>query len=968
MIARTHRYLLLLALAVTAAGHARSQVEAPVPADAAQSAERPEWARTLQRISHGVVAVQVDLARSFDTEVNASLIATGFVVDATRGLILTNRHVVTPGPVTAQGIFLDREEVQLYPVYRDPVHDFGFYRYDPAKLRFIAPQQIPLFPAGAQVGTEIRVVGNDAGEQLSFLAGTLARLDRQAPSYGVGKYNDFDTFYYQAASSTSGGSSGSPVIDVRGRAVALNAGAATAAASSYYLPLDRVVRALGYIERGEPVPRGTLQTVFNYTPYDELRRLGLSPDTEAQVRAAFPKQVGMLVVSQIIPGSAADGALEVGDILLRINGKLVTEFTALADAMDDAVGSKITVQVQRRGRVLDYPVRVDNLYSVSPDEYLEIGGAVLHNLSFQQARHMNMPVKGVYVANPGYMFSAAEVFRGSVITQVGDKPVANLDDFEKGIAALADGGRVAVRYFTAEEPSATPVRSVTVDRRWYPAQRCRRDDTLGYWPCHPLPAAPAAAPVVPAGASLPAPTAQESLDDPHARNLAPSLVSVSFSIPYPISGITGRSFTGTGLIVDAQRGLVVADRDTVPVAEGDARVTFGGTLEVPAKVVFVHPLHNLAVLSYDPRLIGTMPVRSAHLNIRPLATGERVWVVGLRHDMRLVAEESHVAAVEPIDLPIPRTPQFRESNLEIVRLVNSPGNNDGIIADASGDVRALWSTFAYDTGHELTEQTMGMPADVVAEMLEAIGRGGVLRSLEVELAAVPVSAALKLGLDRLWLQQAAIRGGTPREVLSVTRLVAGSPAARVLQGGDLLLAVDGQPVSRFRDVERATQKPHVQVTVWRNGAVVPLEVDTVALNGRDVDRFVLWAGATLQAPHRALAAQRGLKPEGVFVAYYLYGSPAARYGLAPLRRIVAVDGVPTPDLDSFLAAVATKANRAPVLLKTLTQNNAVEVVTLKVDNHYWPTYELKRTDSGWERIPHNAPQTELMARETGAAR
>ena len=80
-----------------------------------------------------------------------------------------------------------------------------------------------------------------------------------------------------------------------------------------------------------------------------------------------------------------------------------------------------------------------------------------------------------------------------------------------------------------------------------------------------------------------------------------------------------------------------------------------------------------------------------------------------------------------------------------------------------------------------------------------------------------------------------------------------------------------------------------------------------ALDGRDIDRVLIWAGATLQAPHRAMAAQRGIAPEGVFVAYFYYGSPATHYGLYAGRRITEVDGQPTPDLDAFIKAVRGKA-------------------------------------------------------------
>jgi pro-apoptotic serine protease NMA111 len=921
-----------------------AQSPAPLAPTTLPTRENATWAATLERIAKSVVAIEIDGTRAFDTEWSTSAQATGFVIDAEKGLILTNRHVVTPGPVTAGATFLDREEVQLYPVYRDPVHDFGLYRYDPSKLKFIKPQSLPLFPEGAQIGREIRVIGNNAGEQLSILAGTIARLDREAPVYGSGKYNDFNTFYLQAASGTSGGSSGSPVVDIEGRVIALNAGGATGNASSFYLPLGRVRRAVELIRAGKPVTRGTLQTVFGYTPFDELRRLGLAGDTEAAIRKDFPAGTGMLVVTEVQPGSPAFGALQPGDVLVKVDDRYVTQFEPLETLLDDAIGRTVTLEVQRGGKSMKTPLVVGDLDAITPAAFVEFGEAVVHDLSYQQARHFNLPVGGVYVANPGYALASAGVPRAALITAVNGKPVERLAAFRAVLDGLGDGDRATVRYTTMDDPNGSVLKSFRMDRRWFPARQCQRDDALGIWPCQDLPAGASPKPVSPGSTTFPGNA------DPLITKLAPSLVHLKFDMPYPVSGITERNYHGTGLIVDAARGLVVTDRNTVPVALGDVRITFAGAIEVPGKVEYVHPLHNLAIVSYDPALIGTTPVKAAKFDTSGLRVGQQVTVVGLDGDGDLKSRATAVASMDPLQLPLSRTMQFRDGNVEVAQLLNPPTDFDGVLANARGEVLGLWSSFSFESGRETLQGNRGVPIDLVGEMVEHLRSGQPLHTLDADLTLQPLSAARELGLSEAWVRRLEKANPERRQVLSIVRLTGGAKSSRVLQQGDLLLAVAGQPVTQFREVERlAGNQDSVAVTVWRGDSELTLTVPTTALPGTDVDRIVLWAGATLQAPHRAMSTQRGIKPEGVYVSYFTFGSPATRYRLLPGRRIIEVDGQPTPDLDAFLKVVGGRPDRASIRLRTLTWNNSPEVITLKLDRHYWPTYEMRRTAVGWER-------------------
>ncbi|KAJ0702819.1 putative peptidase S1, PA clan [Helianthus annuus] len=80
-----------------------------------------DWSKALHKVVPAAVVFRTTACRAFNNESASASHATGFVVDKRRGIILTNRHVVKPGPVTAEAMLVNHEEISVYPIYRDPV-------------------------------------------------------------------------------------------------------------------------------------------------------------------------------------------------------------------------------------------------------------------------------------------------------------------------------------------------------------------------------------------------------------------------------------------------------------------------------------------------------------------------------------------------------------------------------------------------------------------------------------------------------------------------------------------------------------------------------------------------------------------------------------------------------------------------------------------------------------------------------
>jgi len=763
--------------------------------------------------------------------------------------------------------------------------------------------------------------------------------------------------YIQAAASASGGSSGSPVVELSGNVVALQAGGRSdGAATDYFLPLDRPWRALECIKRGEPVTRGTIQTQWLLKPFDEARRLGLPTNWESEVRAKFPKETGMLVAEVVLPQGPAHTKIEEGDVLIKVNGEFLTQFTKLDEILDENVGSEVKLLLNRGGIDQEIIVTIGDLHSITPDRFVNVAGASFHDLSYQQARYHAVSIKG----NGVYCASSSSTFRvevGTLIQTVDNKPTPDLASFIEVMKDIPDRKRVVVTYKNLKDMHTLSTGIFYIDRHWHSKMTMAiRNDTTGLWDYKKL--------FGPLPPEKPTPSTgsfskMKGYANQAAVDVIRSFVRVSVTIPLKLDGYPwSNPYSGWGLVVDAEAGLVITSRAIVPSDLSDVSITIADSIIVDAKVVFLHPLQNYAIIQYDPQLVQA-PVKSATLATKPIKQGEETIFFGFNQNQTPVAVNTAVSEVSSVTIPASATmPRYRAVNLDAVCVENqiSERCGSGVLVDKDGTVQALWLTYVGDRrdGKDSVYR-LGMATPALLPVLEQIksGKKPNLHILNLETHPLQMFEARIRGVPDEWVQR--VHSESDKHQLFMVRKLDADNPENGFQEGDIILTLNGQLVTSVADFDVMYNADVLDAVIVRKKTQMELEVPTVLTTDLETDRAVMFCGAIIQAPHHAVRQQISKLHSKVYCGGRVQGSPAYMYGLAPTNFITHVNGVSTQNLDEFVAEASKIPDNTYFRLKLMTFDNLPWVITMKKNEHYFPMQEFIRDASvreGWKRITY----------------
>ncbi|KAJ2668918.1 hypothetical protein IWW42_004907 [Coemansia sp. RSA 1085] len=956
---------------------------------ASDAAKEYSWNTLQDRLRDSIVSTNSSVAVSFDTTSSIVTNATGFVVDAEKGIILSNRHVMSAGPSFHKATFFNNQEVFLQPFYYDPEHDFAFFRYNPAELKGVTPRAIRLAPEKARSGLEIRVIGNNSREKMSVHQGELSQLDRNVPEYRDShyeSYNDMNTFYYQASTSSKEGSSGSPVVDIAGDAVAINSGGNFYSSSSFFLPLQRVKYALEYVRQGKIPPRGTLQAVFSHQPHVKAERLGLTAELAASEAIDTECSTGVLTVKKIVPKGPADGVLKVGDIVVSVNGTVVPGFPELFEILDAAVDQNVSLRVFRSHEFTTVTTTVQDIYQVTPTRALRLGNSILHELSFQEAAARgSTAVTGIKIHNSsGGMFLNADLGRRRVITEINYQPMPNMDALIQLLQTVHYGNSLVVKVRDFKEPRDEAVIVVHFPQVAKPDVLFTRSLKTGFWSIEPLKLPRAYLPLSDAEAELGVNkddsennTAYTAVDGLATRIQQCAVWIEAYPI-CPANGYNSADARGTGLVIDPQRGLILCSSRLAKNPTSNISITFGDT-RVSATLAYIHPLYPFAFVKYDPAMVDyAIPALELSSTGTRLDVGDSVSIVtdteaGLICSTAAVSERCLLSTYA-----CKWCLEQRFFNIEQFSLSPSPapaGSNIGLVS-SNGTIQGLWMCLPTCLHCNTVYKNVGIDVSLIWPSLKQLQTSEniptALRVLDVEFNHQSLVKARALGVSDSYIQRLKKLPLAAQSILNVNRILrVRSPETPSLEVGDIVLQVNNCHVKSIDEVASFDCK-EVELLIVRKGQEMTVTIPTAPLCDPNIRKLVCWAGVYLQEPFHTVLHQSVRLASNVYMFMYDAGTPAmaesyhdnmfivemGEHAISTLDDVVKVAKLlKDPKQAEFNAEVAAnkefKSGTIPgrdVKIRAVLINGDEIVKSIRTNDHYYPAWQLTRgprIDDSW---------------------
>lgn len=934
------------------ASNSNSGVRA-VGAEVSAGDDTAGWSEVTAKASLAVAKIIFSKPQPFEWGGYQASQATAFVVDAKKGIALTNRHVVGAGPIRGCLEF-GTEQVDFRVIYLDAVHDFAFVQYNPADIKFTEIGELELRPESAKVNTPVRLIGNDGGEKGTILSAVISRLDRNAPVY-TGLYSDHNTSYIQAAAGACGGSSGSPVIDKFGHVVALQAGGRDDKSTiAYFLRLHFPLEVLKKIRANEKIERGTIGTVLTHQEFHECRKRGLNAELEKAAREGSDTATGLLTVSNILPESSADGKLQVGDILLKLNNKPIFDFISFETFLHNNVGGSVDLTVLRDKTCVSVSVGIDDLHKLSPGRYVSVSGGSFHDIPYHVAVRFNVPPckGGVTVAWVGSRWNMGPGTRTRVITKIDNRPVDNLDMFIDVMKTIPDRKCVSVQYYHVTNRHQIEVSVLHTDRHWDTKMvEAVRDDKTWTWKFSTLADPIPAEKLVPAKGTF---TQLQQAPSEQIAGIARSVVDVKVYRPYHIDGIDRPENTTTGFVLSAERGLVLISSTFLLPGPCDVLVVIANSISVSGKVVIIHPTCNYAIIKYDPSLVDA-PVKSIELAPGTAKQGDEVIFMGFQSGTTVIGK-AEITSFEPLDLPAPpQYTKFRPLNLETMVVSSQVANNTGtgLFVNNDGTVCGLWIQIEvpHRDPKEIFLSSIAIDPAVVCPVLDRLLRNekASVKLLGIEAKLIDFEKGRAMGVPPERIQQAAEAYPAHQKLVTTSKVEAGSKCG--LREGDILLTADGKVMGRMSDLNCQFESETIAIELVRDGKVMTVQAKTTDSDEGETSRAFAFSGLLVQEPPRAIRHSAREIPSGAFIRIVMCGSAANLYGVEHSVFVTGINDMPTQSVEEVIEAVMKIPDNVYFNLKTVSRDCHSEVKPMRRDDVYSPMIEIWREESECDGIP-----------------